>query len=488
MSFNSRLNIEAIYKIIGALLIIEAVSMMLGLLFAFYYDESYNLSLLWSGLITAGVGGSMWVLHKDSPRNFGKREGYIIVAMSWVVLSVFGCLPYLFSGTIDNFTDAFFETMSGFTTTGATILMDIESVQSDILFWRSMTQWLGGMGIIVLFIAVLPFLGMGGSMNLYSAEAPGLTKDKLHPKIKVTAKRLWLIYTTLTAVLVLLLWCGEMDFFESVCHALTCLSTGGFSTNNDSLAGSSIYTQYVIIFFMTLASINFALQYYFIIGRFKKVFSDNELKLFITIILTTTAIITIGLIFSGNGENIEYNIRTALFQVISIITTTGYGTTDYMLWPSFGVVIILFLMFVGGCAGSTSGGIKVIRHLILLKNAKLELNRIIHPNAVMPITINKSIIHESSTLKVMAFISIYFMIIIVGFLFMSVIGVDFEASYSSVITCLDNCGPGMGSVGPVSNFMYIPKIGKWFLSLLMLMGRLELFTVLTILMTSFWRK
>lgn len=488
MSFNSRLNIEAIYKIIGALLIIEAVSMMLGLLVAFYYDESYNLSLLWSGLITSGVGGSMWVLHKDAPRSFGKREGYVIVAMSWVVLSIFGSLPYLFSGTIDNFTDAFFETMSGFTTTGATILKDIESAPSDILFWRAMTQWLGGMGIIVLFIAVLPFLGMGGSMNLYSAEAPGLNKDKLHPKIKVTAKRLWIIYSTLTAILILLLWCGEMNLYESICHSFACMSTGGFSTNNDSLSSASIYTQYILILFMVLASINFALQYYFIIGRFKKILYDNELRLFITIIVVTTILITIGLVLHGRDLDIERNIRTALFQVVSVITTTGFATADYMLWPSFGIVIILFLMFVGGCAGSTAGGIKVIRHLILFKNAKLELNRAIHPNAVMPITVNHQIVPENSTLKVMAFISIYFMIIIVGFLFMTMLGVDFEASYSSVITCLDNCGPGMGSVGPASTFMDIPKVGKWFLSLIMLMGRLELFTVVAILMPSFWRR
>ena len=482
-----KVNWGIIAKVLGFLLIIEGVMMFTGIPFSIYYCGFECLSLLYSGLITIAAGGLMYLLNrKRNDSQLGKREGYLIVSLAWVIISVFGTLPFLISGSISNFTDAFFETMSGFTTTGATILNDIEAQPKGILFWRSMTHWIGGMGIIVLSLAILPILGIGG-MQLFVAEVPGPTKDKLHPRIKETAKRLWGIYVLLTFVQTILMMFGGMNLFDALCHAFATMATGGFSTQNASVANYSPYIQYVIIIFMILAGTNFALHYFSLSGKIKKVFRDEEYRVYLLTILLSTIVIALGLIFMTDRA-VEKSFRDALFQVVSIITTTGFVTDDYLLWPVSLWMIIFLLMFVGGSAGSTGGGVKVVRQLLLFKNTRLELKRIIHPHAFLPVRLNGRVISEEIISKVMAFFLIYMMIFGLGVLVMSLTGLNYESSIGSVIASLGNIGPGIGAVGPVLNYAEITVFGKWFLSFLMLLGRLELFTILILLSPTFWKK
>lgn len=485
----SEVNVKMIIRVIGFLLMVEGGFMFTCLPFAFYYCGGECYSLLYSGLITAGFGGllliSTWKLERKS---MGKREGYIIVSFTWIIISIFGTLPYLFSGAITNFTDAFFETISGFTTTGATILNDIESVSKGILFWRSLTHWIGGMGIIVLSIAILPLLGIGG-MQLFVAEMPGVHYDKLHPRITQTAKRLWAIYLILTVAETLLLLGGGMDLFNALCHTFGTVATGGFSTQNTSIAGYSPYIQYVIIVFMILAGTNFTLHYFALHGKFRKVWKNEEFRKYIYIIAIVSVVIFLALVLLSS-EQVEKAFRDSLFQVVSILTTTGYITSDYLHWhPEFNLWLILFLlMFVGGSAGSTGGGIKVIRQLLLFKNSGLELKRLVHPQAIIPVKLNGKAVPQEIIYKVMAFLMFYIIIFAFGVMVMSFLGLDYETAVGSAVATLGNIGPGIGEVGPAGNYAGIPDLGKWFLSFLMLLGRLELFTVLIILTPSFWRR
>ena len=421
---------------------------------------------------------------KDS--SLGKREGYVIVSMSWLVISLFGSIPFILSGAIPNFTNAFFETISGFTTTGASILNDIEVLPKGILFWRSMTHWMGGMGIIVLTLAILPFLGIGG-MQLFIAEVPGPTPDKIHPRITVTAKRLWGIYVLLTAAETILLMTGGMDLFDAICHAFGTMATGGFSTQNSSIANYSPYIQYIIILFMIFAGINFTLHYLALHGKLKTVWKNEELRYYLKLMGGVTIIIAVSLILT-HGLGIEKGFRYALFQVVSITTTTGFVTTNYLNWPFFLWMILFFLMFAGGCAGSTGGSIKMVRQLLLLKNSLLELKRLIHPHAIIPVRFNGKPVSQDITSNILAFFLIYILIFSLGSVFMSLIGLEFESAVGSVAATLGNIGPAIGSVGPVSNYADIPVVGKWFLSFLMLLGRLELFTILILLSPAFWKR
>jgi trk system potassium uptake protein TrkH len=398
---------------------------------------------------------------------------------------LFGTLPFLISGAIPDFTNAFFETISGFTTTGASVLNDIESVPKNILYWRATTHWMGGMGIIVLTVAVLPFLGIGG-MQLLVAEMPGITPDKLHPRITATAKRLWGIYVIFTFLEILLLWAGEMDFFDSVCHAFATMATGGFSTKNDSIAGFGPYTQYVITFFMILAGTNFTLHYFALHRKFSKVWYNQEFRVYFWIIVSVALFITAGL-FLLQGFNIERSFRDAIFSVVSILTTTGFANSDYLLWPSSTWMLIFILMFVGGSAGSTGGGVKIVRHLLLIKNSWMELKRAIHPNAIIRVKFNRKSVSQDIIFNVMAFFLIYLFIFAFGTVIMSLLGLDFETSVGATIASLGNIGPGIGGVGPVENYAFLNPFSKWFLSFLMLLGRLELFTVLIIFSPAFWR-
>ncbi len=479
------INGRIIVRVLSFLLMIESVFMFSALVVALIYNEPVK-PILFSALITGIVGVSVWlVMSKQKRKNIGKREGYLIVSLSWVVISLFGALPFVFSGAISSYTDAFFETISGFTTTGATILTDIESLPKSLLFWRSMTHWIGGMGIIVLTVAVLPFLGIGG-LQLMVAEMPGITPDKLHPRITATAKRLWGIYVILTFAEVLFLWVGEMDLFDSVCHAFATMATGGFSTKNSSIAGFAPYTQYVIVAFMVLAGTNFTLHYLALHKRFDKLKTNQEFRLYLWFILIFTFAVTLGLLFFVN-LGVEEAFRNALFTIVSIITTTGFITTDYLLWPSYIWMLVFTLMFVGGSAGSTGGGVKIVRHFLLFKNSWTELKRTLHPSAIIPVKFNGKPVSQDIIFNVMAFFLIYMFVFGIGIVLLALMGYDFETSIGAAIASLGNIGPGIGGVGPVENYAFFSPLAKWFLSFLMLLGRLELFTVLIIFSRAFWK-
>jgi len=487
------INFKVIFRILGHLLVLEGVFLFLSFLVALLYQEADIQAFAISTGITFAVGISIAFFTRKFSKDFGKREGYIIVSLAWVVFSLFGTLPFLLSGAIPSFTDAFFETMSGFTTTGASILNNIEELPHGILFWRSVSQWIGGMGMIVMSLAILPMLGIGG-MQLYAAEVPGPTPDKLHPRVRETAKRLWGIYILLTAVEVILLWIGEMNLFDAVCHSFTSMATGGYSTKQASIMFfQSPYTQYVITFFMFLAGVNFTLHYYVLKGRPISVWKNEEFRYYLGLVLTFTLLISTALAFQqdiwgGGFQKLEQAFRDSLFQVVSIVTTTGYVSADYLLWSPIALVLIFSLMFVGGSAGSTGGGMKVVRILLLFKNGALEFKRLMHPNAIIPVRLNHRAISPAIITNVLAFIVFYILIFVLGTIVMALLGFDLDSAMGSVIATLGNIGPGIGSVGPVENFANVPAFGKWFLSFLMLIGRLELFTVLILFSSAFWKK
>ncbi|MFW5793703.1 MAG: TrkH family potassium uptake protein [Bacteroidota bacterium] len=488
MDSKKEINFKLIAKFNGLLLIILSGFMLISAIWSWQYEETEaTKAILLSVGITLCTGLLMYILsyHHDH-RNIGKKEGYIIVTLTWVSISIFGALPFYISGAIPSYTDAFFETISGFTTTGATILYEIESVSKGLLFWRSLTQWLGGMGIIVLTLAVLPILGVGG-MQLFVAEAPGTTPNKIHPRIAQTAKRLWGIYIILTLIQTILLMLGNLSFFDSICHAFTTMATGGFSTYNDSITGFTPYTQYIIILFMIFAGVSFSLHYYILKGNFSKVLENEEFRFYILLILGITAVFTVSiLIFEQAG--FEKSFRDSLFQVVSILTTTGFNTVDYLAWQQYLWFILFLLMFTGGCIGSTGGGLKIIRVLILLKNSRLELKRLIHPMAIIPVRINKKTIPQEINQNFLAFFLIYIMLFVAGTLLMTIFDLDFASAAGASAATIGNIGPGIGSVGPLENYAHIPDAGKWILSFLMLIGRLELFTVLLLFSPSFWKK
>jgi trk system potassium uptake protein TrkH len=483
-----RLNFKLIASILGLLAAFNGGFMLLCLPFSLYFkDDTFN-ALLLSSAISLVAGVTIFYLYKQ-PREtqLRKREGYVIVTTGWLTMSLTGTLPYILSGSIPSFTNAFFETLSGYSTTGASILTDIESLDKGILLWRSLTQWIGGMGIIVLTVAIIPMLGIGG-MQLFMAEAPGITPDKLKPRIADTAKRLWLIYIGLTGLEAVLLMLGDMGFYDAINHALTTMATGGFSTKNASVAHfTSPYIHYVIIIFMFLAGTNFTLTYFGLHGQLKKVWENEEFRNYLLNTLGFSLFVGVIVYFVAD-ESMEESFRNALFQVVSIITTTGYVTADFTSWTPFVLVIFFMLMFVGGSAGSTAGGVKVVRHIVLLKNSLLELRRQMHPHAVIPVRLNNKAIDKDITSNVLAFLIIYFIVFSTGSIIVAAFDIDFLTSIGAVATCLGNIGPGIGSVGPVDNFAHLPAGSKWFLTFLMLLGRLELFTVLILFTPSFWRQ
>ncbi|MFT4834325.1 MAG: trk system potassium uptake protein TrkH [Marinoscillum sp.] len=483
MLFNKRV----IVNILGILLMLNGVFMLFSIPFSLYYQEGDLTSIILSSAITTSSGLLMWFFTKDNlDKELKKRDGYLVVTLGWLIMSFFGSLPYILSGSIPNLTDAFFETISGFSTTGASILTDIESVNKGILFWRSLTQWIGGMGIIVLTVAILPILGIGG-MQLFVAEAPGISPDKLQPRITETAKRLWYIYLGLTFAETCLLWIGGMTFYDAINHALTTMATGGFSTKNASIAYfTSPYIQYVIIVFMFLAGTNFTMTYLILHKNFRKVLNNEEFRFYAGFCLLASAIV--GFVIFGMGyDGLEKSMRDALFQVVSIVTTTGYVTADYTSWSSFITILFVVMMFVGASAGSTAGGVKIVRHVIIIKNSFMEIKRQLHPNAVIPIRINGKAISREITYNILAFIMIYISIFAAGSILMGILGADFNTAIGAVATCLGNIGPGIGNVGPLDNFASISAPGKWLLAFLMLLGRLELFTVLMLFTPYFWK-
>ncbi len=481
------INFKIVFRLLGSLLFIESFFLLLSAVVSLIYGESSVYSLLIPGAITLIIGGISWQNRHKYPDNIGKKEGYLIVALVWVVFSLFGSLPFVIGGYIPSFTDAFFETMSGFTTTGASVLNNIEEMPKGILFWRSITQWMGGMGMIVMSLAVLPMLGIGG-MELFAAEVPGPTADKLHPRVRQTAKSLWGIYAGLTLIEVILLLFGGMSLFDAVNHAFTTMATGGYSTKQASVAEESAYIQYIIILFMFLAGVNFSLHYFALKFKFKKVFNNEEFRYYLGFVLSFTFALTLIVFFGNLGLDFEKSFRDALFQVVSLITTTGFVTADYLQWGSLGIVLVFMMMFFGGSAGSTGGGVKIVRIVMLLKNSLMEFKRLLHPHAIIPVRLNHRAIKPEIVTNVLAFIVVYILTFVIGTVIMSSLGLDLDSAMGSVIASLGNIGPGIGSVGPVENFAHIPWIGKWVLSFLMLMGRLELFTVMIIFTPVFWKK
>ena len=480
------MNTRIIIRILGLLLLLESIFMASSGGVAFLYNE-VAMPLLISAFIALSTGLLAWFFTRNAPKGLGKREGYIIVTSAWILFSLFGTLPFVISKAIPSFTDAFFETISGFTTTGASILDNIEAMPHGLLFWRSITQWLGGMGIIVMSLAILPLLGIGG-MQLFVAEVPGLKPDKLHPRVKETAKRLWAIYILFTLTEATLLKLGGMNVFDAICHSFTTLATGGYSTKQASIAHwDSPFIHYVIIIFMIIAGTNFSLSYFGLKFRFREVFRNEEFRFYWKFLIGFTGIIFIGLYLS-EGAVFEKSFRDALFQVSSIMTTTGFVTVDYSIWKTFLMLLIFLLMFFGGSAGSTGGSIKIVRIVLLIKNSYLELKRLIHPNAVIPVRLNKQPVSPEIIANVLAFIVFYLMIFVIGVIVMSSLGLDLDTAMGSVAATLGNIGPGIGDVGPVDNFAAIPDAGKWILSFLMLVGRLELFTVIILFSPAFWRK
>ena len=482
------INQKIIFRILGFLLYIEALMLLFCSAFGFYYHEDDNVAFTIAGGISILVGGLFSYLGRKAEKRFSRRDGYIIVSTSWVVFSLVGMLPYIISGYIPSVTDAFFETMSGFTTTGASILNNIESLPHGLLFWRSMTQWIGGLGIIFFTIAVLPIFGANG-VQLFAAEATGPKHDKVHPRIEVTAKWIWSIYLGLTVVQVFLLSQGGMGWFDSVCHSLTTTATGGYSTRQASIAAyNSPYIEYVTILFMFLSGINFTLLFFLLFkGRVHKLLKDTEFRWYAGIVLSFTLVIAAVLAVQRGGD-LEGSFREALFQVVSVQTTTGFMSADYTLWPPVLWFLISLLMYAGACAGSTSGAFKCIRIAMLFKLVRNEFLRIVHPNAIIPLRISGQVIHSKAKITLLAFFALYVGVVIGGWGVMVALGLDMTDAYGVVVSSIGNIGPALGSYGPAYSWAHMPDAAKWFSSFLMLIGRLELFSVLLLFTPGFWKK
>lgn len=494
MKFNSKI----IIHLMGLLLLCNGFFMLIAAFISGMYKDGVTMDITLAAIVTMLIGVLSMFYTRGHKKEVKRKEGYIIVTFGWLVMSASGMLPYLFSGAIPDVTNAFFETISGYTTTGATILNDIESMPEGILFWRSLTHWIGGMGIIVLAIAILPLLGIGG-MQLFAAEAPGPGGDKLHPRITDTAKRLWLIYVGYTAAETLLLKLAGMSFFDAINHSLATLSTGGFSTKNASLAywNNEPLIQYIVIFFMFLAGSNFVLSYFAFKGKIQRIIKDEEFKYYTVFIILFMIVTAVVVYFKANvpvsdfhpmvlGQG-ESSFRHALFQVVSVITTTGFVTADFTAWTPFLTILFFGLFFLGGSAGSTAGGIKVMRHLLIIKNGLLEFKRTLHPNAIIPVRYNNKTVKEHIVYNIIAFFVLYMLLFIIGALVLGFIGLDFQSAIGGAASSLGNVGPALGSLNPISNYNDLPDIGKWWCGFLMLAGRLELFTVLILLTPYFWR-
>lgn len=486
-TFNTRM----VFRTMGALLLIEAVFMAMSLGVSLWYGEADSGVFLLSTVITllAGMVGLLLGRHAES--RMGEREGYVIVAMVWVVFSAFGLLPYYLSGQVASLTDAWFESMSGFTTTGATIIPNLDVITHGLLFWRSLTQWIGGMGIIVLSIAILPIFGLNG-MQLYAAEVSGLTYEKVSPRIADTAKMMWSIYVLLTASEIIALWLCGMDVFDAVCHSFSTIATGGFSTHNNSLEFyNSAAIHYTVALFMFISGINFVMLIYLLRGKVHNFFQDEELRWYSVAVLVFTVLLTMGLYVvrpGWTGMHMERSFRDSIFTVISAMTSTGYTISDYMYWPVVAWVIIFFLMLTGACAGSTAGGIKWVRLAIILKNGVAEFQRRIHPNAIIPVKLNNKAIPQQTINNIMAFLIFYIFIIVITVVTFCASGVNFDEAIGAAVSAIGNVGISIGQFGPAGTYAEFPMVAKWVMSMVMVIGRLEIFTILLLFTRVLWRK
>ncbi len=472
--------------LIALILLLESFFMSWSVAISWYYNESIlgKQILSFGGTLIAGL--IFYFLSAKHRREEPTRKDYFIqAAFSWFFLALFGAFPYIITQTIPNFTNAFFESMSGFTTTGASILTDIESLPKSILFWRSLTHWIGGMGIIVLVLAIMPFQQVSFK-QMFQSEASVVVEENVSYRIRYIARHVWLIYIGLTGAETILLWIGGMSLFDAVCHSFATIATGGFSTKNDSVNGFSPFIQYVITIFMILSGINFVLHIFLRKGKFKQVFQNEELRFYLQIIAAVGILIGISLHFLRD-MGWEPAFRHAFFNVASIITATGFATIDYLLWPSHAILLIAFLMFIGACAGSTGGGVKVIRNLFVVKKIGQIFRQTCNPNAVCEIKYNQKVIGSSQINSIITFVLLYYMVVLAGTITLHLTGLDFASSFGAAISTLGGIGPGFGTVGPVSNYAHLTDFAKNYLSLNMLTGRLEIFAVLIIFNRSFWK-
>ena len=482
------MNVKMMGKFISQIIAIEAAFMIPALIISLCNGESAAAEgFLWTLGIMVFLAGILFLSCRKAGKLFGAREGLVCVGFSWLTLSLLGCLPFVFSGNIPKFIDAFFETVSGFTTTGASVVPSVEVLDKGILYWRSFSHWLGGMGVLVFLLAIAPGgKGTGFTMHLLRAESPGPDVGKLVPKMKQTATILYSIYVALTVINVIFLLCGGMSLFESVCTAFGTAGTGGFGIKNDSLAGYSPYLQNVTTVFMALFGVNFSIYYLLLLKEFRSAFKDEELRLYIGIIFASILLIVLNIrpLYDTLGET----IRHAAFQVSSIITTTGFATTDFDLWPSFSKTILLVLMVIGASAGSTGGGIKCIRVLLLFKILRRNIRQILNPQKVMVVRNNGKAVDEKVLANTNAYLAAYVVIIIISTLLVSLDGFGFETNLSAVLACFNNIGPGMAAVGPTCNFAAYSLFSKIILSINMLAGRLEIFPILVLLSRSTWTR
>jgi trk system potassium uptake protein TrkH len=477
-----------ILNIIGILIFFFGMTMVIPLLVGLYYRDQSVIPLLKSMGITVIAGiGLYFIFRSEKAEVISQREGMAIVAVGWTAVGLFGALPFYFGNGFHGFVDAVFESVSGFTTTGASILTNIEAVSKGLLFWRSFIQWLGGMGIIVLSVAILPFIGVGG-MQLYKAEVPSPVPDKLKPRIRDTAMVLWKVYALISLAQTLLLMVGGMDLYDALCHTFTTMPTGGFSTKNASIAHyDSVYFDCVFIFFMLMAGINFSLHYQLLRGKPLIFWKDSECRFFLATVLLLTVVVSLD-VYGSVYENIGAALRYGAFQVVSIITTTGYATADYERWPAMSQLILLLCMFFGASAGSTGGGMKCLRIMLCFKYCYRELFSLIHPHAVTQIKISGKTVPDDVLRSVVGFLALYVGLFALSAVVLAGMGVDFITSFAAVAASIGNIGPGFGMVGPVDNYAQIPLLGKWLLIWCMLLGRLEIFTVIILVVPEFWRK
>jgi len=477
-----------IFNVVGILTLFLGLTMVFPLIVAICYRDAGVVSLIASMGISVFSGFLLHVACRgEKVENLTKREGMAIVTLGWSCACIFGALPFYLGGEFGSFVNALFESVSGFTTTGSSVLTDIESISKGLLFWRSLIQWLGGMGIIVLSIAILPFLGIGG-MQLYKAEVPSPVPDKLRPRIRDTAMILWKVYAIFTLAEIIFLMLGGMTLYDALCHTFTTMATGGFSTKNASIAHyDSVYLEFVVFFFMLVAGINFSLHYQLLRGKPLAFWKDSECRVFLVAVAVLIALVTFD-IFGTVYQSLGQAVRYAGFQVMSIISTTGYATADYEQWPAMSQLILLICMFTGASAGSTGGGIKWLRIMLYFKYCYRELFALLHPHAVTHIKIAGKSVPEDVMRSVMGFLALYLGLFAVCSVALAGLGVDFVTSFSAVATTLGNVGPGFGAVGPVENFADIPLLGKWLLIWCMLLGRLEIFTVIIFMVPEFWRR
>ncbi len=486
---------KTILNILAALLVLAGVAMVVPVFIAYFSGEKELQGHLYSMGLSIGLGLPIWFFTR-STQSLTSKDGFAIVTLGWIMVALAGSMPFYLTGSIPNFTDAFFESMSGVTTTGASIIGNpstlpnlphgIESLSQSVLYWRSFIQWIGGMGIIVFTIAILPLLGVGG-VQLFKAEVPGPVADKIRPRVRETAKILWMVYLGFTGAEIILLSMSGMPWFDAICHAFTTMPTGGFSTQNSSIAAySNPWIHYIIILFMFIAGVNFTLHFRAISGDVKSYFRDQEFLTYLGITFGVTFLIYIN-IASSNGDWSHTHFLQSLFQSVSILTTTGYGSADYEIWPYFAQFLLLTMMFIGGMGGSTGGGMKIVRVLLLVKYAATETRRMLHARAIIPIRIGNRYISEDVVRNTLGFFLFFMSIFAIATLLLTTLNLDLTTAIGAAASALGNIGPGLGAFGPTDNYALLHPIGKWLLTILMLLGRLEIFTIMVLFSRTFWK-